>query len=255
MGKINSFFRKLASRHLLKYVQRPILSEDQCKTHLPFGTPTIKNGHHFIGRQAYAAANDYSAKIPSWVSYRITRDNLVEKVKRSDSFVSDKSIPKENRSEPKYYDKTHFDKGHYASDADMRFDSIVERECFIMSNIGPQHPNLNRIVWEHLECAVRDWVKLNGDHLVYIISGYDYESERLDNGVCVPDSYSKIIINLQTNEGVCFWFFHHPPYEYCDDFISYISTIDVIKDKTMIEIPLPINIKWLDEKTIWELPK
>ena len=237
----------------MRVAQRTPLSLEQCVFHLPFGTPTIKETHVFIGREGYVLAHDPIAKIPNWVSYRLTPAHSVGLIKRSDAFSTDQSLPANNRSEPGDYAKSNFDKGHMACDADMKWNTLVERESFLMSNMAPQHGDLNRFVWEHLEVAVRAWtIKSQQDHLIYVGPIYDSSCNTIGgNKVVVPNGFYKIIINLITNECAAFEFPHLPPYQYPSDFRPFLSDVSAIEGKTGISFPMPANVSTLSQNNLW----
>jgi DNA/RNA endonuclease G (NUC1) len=236
-----------------RIAQRPSIPIEQCVTHLPWGHPTIKPGHVFIGREGYVLSNDLEYKIPSWVSYRLTPNHAVGMAERSNAFTADMSLPKGQRAEPEDYANTNFDKGHMACDADMRWDNTVERESFFMSNMSPQHGNLNRFVWKNLEVAVRAWtIKSNNDHIIYIGGIYDENDSTIgENKVLIPHAFYKIIINAATNEGIVFVMPHVLPYEYPSDFRGFQSNISIVESATAITFPVPNNINWLTPDKIW----
>lgn len=85
-------------------------------------------------------------------------------------FHEQKSLSPQHRSKNAYYRNSGYDRGHLAPAADFKYDSNHKRDTFSLTNISPQHPTFNRVVWLKLEEWVRSLVpKLEKD--VYVISG------------------------------------------------------------------------------------
>ena len=132
-----------------------------------------------ICRTAYEVRYDPIAKVPIWVAYTLKPSHTVGCVLRSNSFAADKSLPEVARSYVSDYAVSGYDAGHIANDADMSWDDKVERESFILSNIAPQTPELNRGIWRTLEAAVRSWAYNSGDDIaVYAGAIYDMKEGR-----------------------------------------------------------------------------
>jgi len=72
----------------------------------------------------------------------------------------------------------------------------AQRETFLMSNIVPQKPTLNRTVWRFLEERVAKEYAMSFEEL-WIITGpvYDEHKETLKSGVEIPDAFFKIIVD------------------------------------------------------------
>ena len=145
--------------YTLAWEQKPLLPVETCEEQLPYGIPQLTKLNTTIEcHTAYILQHDNIAKIPNWVAYTLTPEHAIGCVARSNQFAADDALPKDQRSEPKDYSNSGFDKGHLANNADMSWDKQVEFESFLMSNMSPQFPNLNRSTWKELESAVRAWV-------------------------------------------------------------------------------------------------
>lgn len=83
----------------------------------------------------------------------------------------------------------------------MKWSEQAMRECFYMSNICPQDPQLNRGSWATLEKACRRWAKAEGS--VYIVCGPVFQSGRKrrtigrDHTISVPDGFYKVVLSLR----------------------------------------------------------
>ena len=109
--------------------------------------------------------------------------------KRLNQFHPDDRIGKQ--PSPTQYVNTGFDKGHMAPAGDA---STVKEmfETFVMTNMTPQKPTLNRIEWKKLEEQTRKlFSKSQSD--MYIITIAVYNSNESMNGIPVPSAYWKIV--------------------------------------------------------------
>lgn len=93
------------------------------------------------------------------------------------------------------YKNTNYDKGHLANSADFTFSDEANRATFVMSNMVPQTPSLNREAWSALEEQVRLWAC--GEQKITIITGPILKSNlpTLPSGLPIPEEFFKIIID------------------------------------------------------------
>jgi DNA/RNA endonuclease G (NUC1) len=93
------------------------------------------------------------------------------KTRRTNPFAPDLSLPREFFSvRPNDYRASGFDKGHVCPAADRSASKEDMDATFLMSNMVPQAPDLNRITWEKLEAYCRDQAR-DGDEDLYIVAG------------------------------------------------------------------------------------
>ena len=81
-----------------------------------------------------------------------------------------------------------FDRGHVCPSADRTSSDEVNQETFLMTNMIPQSPDCNRIVWKELESYERELV-LQGNELYIFAGGYG------SGGIGNRGYFEKIIIN------------------------------------------------------------
>jgi endonuclease G, mitochondrial len=185
---------------------------ESCAAQIPWGEPPhTKQNVTPICRMAYLALHDNQAKIPVWVSYVLTHDRAMGCYLRENTFAPDFSIPRDSRAELKDYVRSGYDMGHVANNADMSWSYDVQRESFILSNMYPQLPSLNRGLWKALETATRSWAWGRQTELT-IMSGGIYDiiaSKKIGEGrVVVPHAFWKIIVDNKTHETLAFIFPH-----------------------------------------------
>ena len=124
---------------------------------------------------------------------------------RVNDFKHDERIPPENRAELSDYLSTKtdvYDRGHMAPAADQDTDAKV-LASFLLSNMTPQQPTLNRISWKMLEESVRE--KAKGD--TYVLTGAVYSTKPYTigkNKIPVPSSYYKCVWYVKGSAPSCF---------------------------------------------------
>lgn len=181
---------------------------NNCKEYLPYGIPTLdKNiNYQLICHHGYFLASDLTNKIPLYTVYLLTPEHTTGCIKRSNSFTSDKNLPIDKRANLIDYQKSGFDQGHMSPDGDMSYDLLVEKESFLLSNMVPQMPKLNRGYWRQLEIYVRN-LAFSTKHSLLIYTGPIYDQQDPFIGpdkVKVPHSFYKIINDINTNKTLVF---------------------------------------------------
>jgi endonuclease G len=186
-----------------QYASQPL---ESCKNFTPSGMPSQKPGFIRICRQGYFAEVDLNAKIPRYVSYLLKPEHAIGCVKRTNAFKQDSDIPAGQGATPADYTHSGYDKGHISPDGDNEYNETVERESFLMSNMTPQLPGLNRGIWKILESDVRAWSLEMLDPML-VIAGPIYNTKtdsKIGNGVDVPTSFYKTVIDMKKKRSVSF---------------------------------------------------
>ncbi|MEN7972409.1 MAG: DNA/RNA non-specific endonuclease [Verrucomicrobiota bacterium] len=153
----------------------------------------LENESHVVGYSE-------SMKAPLWVAYRVFDVPHLEAGRRP-SFRMDYRT--EAKVSPRDYRGTGYDRGHMAPNHAIatRYGVVGQRETFLMSNIIPQVPGVNRYIWKDLEMRVsRSYGRYLGE--VWVITGpvFTKPVERLGSGVAVPAGYYKIIADEDGDE-------------------------------------------------------
>ena len=111
---------------------------------------------------------------------------------RLNDFHADTRLPKNKQVSPSLYSNTGFDKGHMVPAGDA-VDAATMSETFLMTNMTPQKPTLNRESWRMLEESVRK-VAAEAKAPIHVVTGALYEGKTvLMNGIPVPSGYYKIV--------------------------------------------------------------
>ena len=133
---------------------------------------------------------------PLWVSYKIKAiPQKAKRLKRPSKFELDwRSI---NKVTHKDYTHSGYDRGHMAPNYAISrlFGKQAQLETFVMTNITPQKPKLNRGLWKKLEMLeIKKFTQLANN--VWVTTGTLFTGEKhylknADN-VEIPDAFYKI---------------------------------------------------------------
>lgn len=106
---------------------------------------------------------------------------------------------------PKDYSKTGYDKGHLAPADDFKRTKTSIYGTFVMTNMAPQKPKLNRQAWKALEERVHSWAC--GEEKILIITGPVLIDglPKLKAGISIPNKFFKAVYDLTPPiKSVCF---------------------------------------------------
>lgn len=166
--------------------------------------PKSYKGHEIEHYQGFSLCYREDYEQSEWVAYKLTKDDLVKKVNRSNKFYDDYNISTKSATHGDYRGSG-YDRGHLVPAGDMVRSYQTMQECFRMSNICPQHPKFNQGIWVKTEEMVRNWVHWYG--YVYVITGpilelpakkYKYIGY---NKVAVPEYFYKILLSPKLKNG------------------------------------------------------
>jgi endonuclease G len=237
--------------------QTPPRPLQACSDQLPYGFPrTNRPDTVGICRSAYALLHDNNARVASWVAYTLTPNKTIGCAPRVNAFAPDQSLARGQRAELADYAGSGFDTGHLANNADMSWHPAIARESFILSNMAPQLPGLNRGLWRQLETIARAWAfdRENGV-TIYTGSIYDLrEDKRIGpNNVIVPRGFYKIIIDNDRKVSLAFVFPHRN--ELGSDITSVQATVADVERYTGISFPTPDNKNQRNGIWSWDLKR
>jgi len=190
-------------------------AKSPCDPLVPYGYPTTNFKSQTLCRTSYLQLHNNDAKTGG-ISFQYLTPSTVGtgNEPRTNNFRADVEVPRESRATPKEYEGTGYDRGHIAPAGDMQEDGKSMSQSFFMSNMAPQHPNLNRGIWRGLETLVRNWtVKQNRN--LFVITGTAYLERPTclpvskpcsagDGLVWIPDAFYKVIIDKDNQDAVAF---------------------------------------------------
>lgn len=168
---------------------------------------------------------------PVWCAYRVAKEALHE-VGRRPPFSRDKSAPASPA--PSDYARSGYDRGHMAPNYAIasRYGAAEQKATFLMSNVAPQTPSLNRGPWREMEHRIADlWTARYGE--IWVITGCipDAGGETIcGTGIDVPASFYQIVV-AQEGLDVRALAVHLPQTVRGDAYPArYITSIDEIEE-------------------------
>lgn len=190
----------LRSKHLIygipRYKDKRFDISDDEKIKKPAESISI------LVREGFILGHCDKYKNPSWVSVRWTYDDLVSSEKEKKfgrPFVPDSELPTYAQALTAFNgNRTLMDRGHMARHKDnSAWGQDSSRAGCLMSNISPQHKDLNRKAWLTMEDFSRFMVEDRDPNEIWVISGPvfkdNHQKKTVANEVEVPDGFYKII--------------------------------------------------------------
>ena len=210
-------------------------------TNFEQGIPKLPNNYNVTTFHHKYYYVDYSKKYrdPYCVSYILTKKMVqINKYKRKGEEFTKDPLLENDYSITSDYRGSGYDRGHMCPAGDMNFNKTAMNECFYMSNITPQKPGLNRLIWKDLEEKVRDWA-IENDSL-YIVVGAIYSSRPKRIGkdkVAVPKELYKIVADISAKDGykAIAFIIANKNYSKNADFMDYAVSIDSLENLTGID--------------------
>ena len=152
-----------------------------------------------LRRTGYTASYNSDRRVPNWVAWHLTPSRLTGDAKRSGSaFHEDEEVP-EPRAVHFDYVRSGYDRGHMCPAGDNKWSVVAMDESFLLTNVCPQAPSLNRGDWNEMEQACRKWAKQYGD--LYIVCGpifYKGKTKTIGvNKVAVPEAFFKVVLCMK----------------------------------------------------------
>lgn len=180
--------------------------------HLALGNPTQANtpspDNYLIIKPQYTLSYNRSKGHANWVAWELSR-NWLGSSDRQNDFRPDDNLPQSwVKIVPNDYSNTGFDRGHLCPSADRTNSPTTNSSTFLMTNIIPQAPELNRESWAYLEEFCRDLALQK--YKLYITAGtYGTGGEgskgsarKINDKVNVPARIYKIIVVLPENSTI-----------------------------------------------------
>ena len=202
-----------------------------------------------LERKGYTVSFNPELNTPNWVAWKLTSERLTENESRSRHFYPDPDIPNGNAVETKDYSNSGWDRGHMCPAADNKWDRQAMKESFYMTNICPQHHNLNRGDWKELEDKSRYWVNEFGP--IYIACGPIFYNNTNpvyignEHKIRVPEAFFKVIlasVNTGNPKAIGFIYKNSTGNKKLD---AYVNSIDQVERITGFDFfsNLPDNIE------------
>lgn len=166
----------------------------------PSGASASDPNNYLMVNSYYAVSYSRDRAIPNWVAWRVTKNDKGD-VDRVDSFRPDDRLPKGwVQVRPADYTGSGYDRGHICPNADRNGSPEGMAATFLMTNMTPQTPDLNRGPWERLESYLRTLVTRGSD--LYIIAGVYGDKGKLKNKVTIPSNNWKIAVAVPAGSDI-----------------------------------------------------
>jgi endonuclease G len=122
--------------------------------------PSIASTDNYLMvKPQYVLSYNNKTHTANWVSWQLNR-SWIGTADRQDNFRPDDSLPNAwYKVRPNDYTGSGYDRGHIAASADRTRNEADNSATFLMSNMMPQVPELNRGVWGDLEEYCRELVE------------------------------------------------------------------------------------------------
>lgn len=205
--KVNSsLMQKTDENDYSKFRNLPLEKVSSANSKLLPVIPTV------INRTSYSLAYEARTKNPLWVYEKVTKESLQGKAVRDHcKFSEDEQIDSIFRTTLQDFQGSGFDRGHMAASANHKLLQQAMADTFLLSNISPQHPKLNRGAWSQLEKKVRDLTKQYD--VIHIFTGPLYLPQDHPDGtrwvqyrvigksdIAVPTHFYKVLFLEKTNK-------------------------------------------------------
>lgn len=255
---------------------------------LYFGNPSdavtdvASENNYLLEKNQFVLSYNNQTFCPNWVCWHLSVSDLGE-ADRSNKFKGDSALPGEwyKITQKDYqYNAYGFDRGHICPSADRTASQTDNEITFLMTNMVPQAPDCNRIVWMHLENYERELARKGNEVYIFAgpagkggtgIKGYFEEipvvlGDGSKAAITVPEYTWKILLILSEGEddlsrvteeteviAVCV-----PNSQGCGkegDWEQYVCSIDYLEELTGYDFfeLLDDNIENVIESKIWQI--
>ena len=156
-----------------------------------------------LERYCYSVSYNKFTRQPNWVMWQLTGEHVMKRKEGVwNEYREDLELPSAIRSTLEDYASSGYDRGHMCPGGDCNWDDEGRDETFLLSNMCPQNPNLNRGDWKEIEMACRKWAKQYDN--IYIVCGPIFfksqEHEKIGpHQIPVPEAFFKVILCIESS--------------------------------------------------------
>jgi endonuclease G len=212
----------------------------------------------------FIICHDNANRIPAWVTYRLDAQIINGDAERTDDFRPDPRLPAGKRAELPDYEGSGYDRGHMAPAAAFKRGEEAMSETFLLSNMAPQTPALNRQIWRVLEEEVRQlaskassiWVFTGSLFLDDLGSIIDPDTFIGENRVAVPTHFYKVML---ADTAICAFLMPNQHGQLDGAPEDYLVTVDLVETLSGLDFfsALPDSLENLLEAELvstWPIP-
>ena len=221
-----------------------------------FGMPIphqLVGPYHILKNGGYVSGYDSGIQDPRWVETRFFAVTNPQSAARPAQFSPDDRIESEFRVTTDFWRDTGYDRGHMAPNwgVSICYGRNAQVETFLLTNVIPQSPELNRGLWETLEKIIsNDYAQRFGQ--VWVICGPEFPAHPAmlhDDLIEIPDRCFKIVLRVDQDGTPHALAFEMPQTielgHRQSDLLQYLVPISEIEKQTGIEffraLPEPVR--------------
>ena len=163
-----------------------------------------------LQKEGFVLVYSTSLRVPLWVGYELTGQEVRGDLPREDNFKKDPDLGDDSPSASSYQGSG-YDRGHMIPAGDVKWSEAAMEESFLMSNVVPQLPSLNRGPWKALEEAVRELAEKEGALIIItgpVITAKQYPGIE-QAGSIIPEYFFKVVLDY-SEPGLAAWGFIFP---------------------------------------------
>ncbi|MGA2298049.1 MAG: DNA/RNA non-specific endonuclease [FCB group bacterium] len=173
--------------------------------HTTLGVPcdADTSDDYIIIRPQYVLSYNKKRNVANWVAWELNVGWFGVVHRYKGNFITDTSLPT-GYYEVKHSDFTHsgYDRGHMVMSEERTKTEEDNISTFILTNVLPQTPDLNRGVWLNFENYCNKLCLDSNKELFIYAGGIFHSNTTIGNGVAVPDSCFKIVVILERGQGL-----------------------------------------------------
>ncbi len=216
---------------------------------VPLPAPVARDAYAFAGLPAspsrlrpllnpgFILAYDEDLHCPVWTAYRLQKQQNWNAPERPANFQVD--VRTSSRVTSADFSGSGYDRGHLAPNyaIAINYGPAAQADTFLLSNIFPQDPVLNRGLWSRLEQRIARRYASRYEE-VWVLAGTTFRRppQRLPSGLAVPEQLFLIVVDEVKGQGIraqAFLVPNEPPEE--DRPALYLTSIDIIETHTGLD--------------------
>ena len=175
------------------------------RNHVEFGTPSdgSATNDYVISKRTHSLSHNCVEGGPNWVSWNLNKTHYGDAA-RSTSFTLDTSLPTGcYRVSTNDYTNSGYSRGHMVRSEERTWSVDDNKLTFQMTNILPQHQDMNGGPWYKLEQHLQSLAQTSNKEL-YVISGGIGNKGTLNGAgkVVIPTYTWKIVVVMAYGQGL-----------------------------------------------------
>ncbi|MBI2382960.1 MAG: DNA/RNA non-specific endonuclease [Gammaproteobacteria bacterium] len=192
----------------------------------------LKLSSHTLQNPGFAIGYSEWYRAPLWVAFRARALPPGKAGQRPERFgVDERTLARVSAED---YSGSGYDRGHLAPNFLIArlYGRDAQRATFDMSNIAPQTPRLNQLLWQRIEEAEADIVAPAAGEL-WVVAGPVFGARRLHSGVAVPEAFYRIWLDDRPRRVLAFLV----PQDVCGDepLERFVVTVDEVERHTGLD--------------------